>query len=345
MSGEALHDLVAAIIAGLRELDAVCHRPHGNLKAENVLLDGKGLAGATVALTDPASAAVGKTDGQAADLHALGDLIHQLVLRRPFAGDAAWPIPDGPEWGRLGAGGRQWQKLCSDLLAPQARAKPAGLDAVAATLGAIQRVSRRRLRVRVPRSVKLAAAVALVLALAGAGAVAALDYSARRELVPGEDAVAGGVRVGRRGPGPRTVVRVRRRPPGGRRGRAARRRPAIDCDVRLARLRPWQYPADRSRLASVRRAEAGLTPARWQRLATDAALAQKFRERGWTQPAQYLGDLVDGVRPAAGAALCDAIDRLLSTDEQLRHDLPAVESDWDELARRRGSSTPPTTRS
>ncbi|MCK5272075.1 MAG: hypothetical protein KAJ52_05840, partial [Sedimentisphaerales bacterium] len=115
-----LHAIVDSIVKGLLELKHIANRPHGNLKTTNVLIAGEGnIERLKVVLTDPIAA--GRMDSrksQAADFHDLGELIYQLVTHRPFSSVGGWPIPDGPEWVRLGKQAQVWRALCNRLLTP-----------------------------------------------------------------------------------------------------------------------------------------------------------------------------------------------------------------------------------
>jgi len=122
LSGRGLYRIVMAVVRGLRDLQHVAGRPHGNLKPSNVLLSSSDAASAQIALTDPApnaQVARGKADD---DLFQLGQLIHELVLHHPFTG--AWPVAPTRAWNDLGRSGRGWRKLCNRLLNPNPEKRP-----------------------------------------------------------------------------------------------------------------------------------------------------------------------------------------------------------------------------
>src|SRR4051812_21665868 len=140
VDGKSLHALVAGVVKGLLELQLRHRRAHGDLKSTNVLLAGAAddLVNAQVLLGDPATEA-DSPDDWARDLLALGDLIHQLVLHRPFRptvgrDEPVWPVSPSPEWGALGRQGERWRELCNRLLAPNAAERPANLEAVVEVL-------------------------------------------------------------------------------------------------------------------------------------------------------------------------------------------------------------------
>jgi len=163
----ALHNVFSSAVQGLLELHEAADRPHGNLKPTNILLDGIGPRD-RVALTDPASADELREGATAAtDLKALGEMLYQLVIGRPFVAKDCWPIGPSPEWNHYGDA---WRGLCSRLLAPDMAAGTAELHAVADELARLQpRAAARGL---------LYAAVGLV----AAAAIAAGAYFAWKEL-------------------------------------------------------------------------------------------------------------------------------------------------------------------
>lgn len=130
LDAKSLGMIVESVLAGLRELRDSCGRAHGNIKATNVLIDGSGEDPlAKVVLTDPADAgAEGVSAG--ADLRALGELIHLLVLHQPLRAQTGWPLAPAPEWGRLGPSGEAWRELCNRLLDPALVSEPPPLEEI-----------------------------------------------------------------------------------------------------------------------------------------------------------------------------------------------------------------------
>jgi len=112
----SLHDLIQSKVqlnpGNLRQIATACTDvllqlrektggSHGNLKASNVLCVGTGQAESfQIVLTDLAPVA----ELQHEDIHALGLIVAQLVLRREIS-NAHWPIPHSPEWQALGEEG------------------------------------------------------------------------------------------------------------------------------------------------------------------------------------------------------------------------------------------------
>src|SRR5579884_1348957 len=168
----ALHRLVQSIVKGLVELHEVRHRAHGSLKPGNVLIDAHGdLAEARVLLTDPAQ---GISEGEPGDMYALGQIIHQLVLHRPFVSGETWPLEASGEWSRIGRGAK-WRQLCSDLLAADPKQRPR-LREVAKALRGMAPTK------RAPVKRVLAGALAACLLFAGGATLALRSNAARAQL-------------------------------------------------------------------------------------------------------------------------------------------------------------------
>lgn len=132
ISGHVLVSMTIGMCAALRAGRGTLKRGHGNLKATNVFFDrDSDLEEAKVLLTDPAaSKELGADKGEVADLHAIGELIYQLVVHRPFKALGGWPVPPGKEWDRLGKVGNGWRELCSELLNPDLKPGQVSLDQV-----------------------------------------------------------------------------------------------------------------------------------------------------------------------------------------------------------------------
>ena len=112
-----LRAVVEAVAQGLAQIHAL-GRPHGRLKPTNVLIAWAGDVPSRVLLTDPAAdSAVSRRDAED-DITALGELIYELVLKRPYASRGGWPLPQDEGWRSLGSTGEAWRKLCEELLNP-----------------------------------------------------------------------------------------------------------------------------------------------------------------------------------------------------------------------------------
>lgn len=130
---------VRGIMRGLAGLKKMADRPHGNLKAGNVLLSGDGEPeGLSVRLSDPLPGSqLEKGAGETVDLRALGEILHLLITLQAYRGQVGWPIPDSPRWARL-AGGAKWLTLCNRLLDPYETQSKATTQDVETALAGIE---------------------------------------------------------------------------------------------------------------------------------------------------------------------------------------------------------------
>ena len=122
LSSRVLHAIIEPIAKGLKELKDKCGRPHGNLKATNVLIGGEGdVAQTRVVLSDPLSAEHIEAEAYwNRDLRAISELIYELVTHRPTPAVEGWQVPESAEWAKLGRQAEAWRNLCNLLLTAQA---------------------------------------------------------------------------------------------------------------------------------------------------------------------------------------------------------------------------------
>lgn len=335
VSAGVLYAIVHSVVEGLRELKQVAGRPHGNLKATNVLISGRGeVAVAGAALTDPASAADAARFGEAGDLYALGELIHLLVLGRRFDPRRGWPIGPSRAWARLGGRqGKRWRRLCNDLLDPDPTVRAGGIDPVARRLrGLVPR------RARASRRLSLALATVVVVIAAGAAAVLGMrDAAARKQVCAAKKQWAGALSTAIADPARRKVFES---DPDLRRvikdlDEAAL--PTFDCDGAGGRFsfspNLRQFRRTQDALDAVKRAERGLSPIQWRQLARAAELQGRFEARSWTRAAEHLAKRIAEARPGS-PDVATGITRLIVALAAVDRDLPTVEAEWRQLQSR-----------
>ncbi|MDT8303296.1 MAG: SUMF1/EgtB/PvdO family nonheme iron enzyme, partial [Sedimentisphaerales bacterium] len=118
LSAQALCEIVESVAKGLVELKQACGRPHGNLKATNVLIAGEGdLSQTSIVLSDPLPDR--HLDTQVhwdTDLRDIAEIIYQLIMHRPTPSVGGWQITDSKEWDKLGKQANDWISLCNRLL-------------------------------------------------------------------------------------------------------------------------------------------------------------------------------------------------------------------------------------
>jgi formylglycine-generating enzyme required for sulfatase activity len=115
---DVLQAIVESIANGLIELKQTSRRPHGNLKAANVLVaDREDISQTKIVLCDPLpDEYVDSEVHWDSDLRAIAEFIYQLVVHRPSPTAAGWQVPDSKEWARLGKQASLWRNLCNQLL-------------------------------------------------------------------------------------------------------------------------------------------------------------------------------------------------------------------------------------
>ena len=334
LDARALHAIVHSVLAGLEEIRRVANRAHANLKPANVLLVGKGPADELRAvLADPGQEYKAQKDGEGGDLRAVGALIHELVLNRPPL-NGQIPASGDAGWDKLGDKAEGWRQLCAELLSHPIAPRVATLAGAAKVVDGLApsrlRVPHLRLhgkpkpagalpghqlpahkprRPKTPRSPsklkrRLVQAVALLVLVGGAlGVVSMLDASAREELCKARDGWYGSLALALSEP----VRRERfESDPHLRRvadGVATIERTGIKCQGgRPQALGFLDFLKTRKAVAALRQVEQDLAPESWPQLAPMRDLARTYEKRGWQQPAGFIDQLLEGVRPTPTAS-------------------------------------------
>ncbi len=308
-----LHALIRAVVAGLLEIEKGAARGHGALKATNVLIAGApSLRKSKIVLSDPAAEMEKPSES---DLAALGDLIHQVVLCRRFAGPGSWPVPAGAQWANLGSRGEGWRALCNRLLDPMPGKPLPKLEEVAASV--------RRLRPARAGAAVLAGGVIVGLVAAGAIGVAQLEHRNQAEFESARDTWLG--------PLASTLISERD---------AGKLDPANDASL-LAMADQIQqhdllnlqlpsaviYKPDFAALNRSREAVAllhtlshSLDEKLWQRLAAAKQLQAACHDSGLNQPAEILGAAVAQCA-TLNAQTADAVRALVEIRPSLSRDI------------------------
>ncbi len=114
LEGSSLHAILSGVMTGLAELDRAAGRPHGNIKATNILIGaGSEITPDRVFLTDPAPTLSGDAKQ---DYAALGRVLFEMVFFRPFSQTRDWPLPASGEWPQIDAHTEAWRTLCGRLI-------------------------------------------------------------------------------------------------------------------------------------------------------------------------------------------------------------------------------------
>ena len=330
LSGPGLDTLVSAILGALVELKDACGRQHGNLKATNVLIAGADeIEDRDIFLSDPADSSKPEAnDGGADDLFQLGQLIHQLVLHRPFRAVTGWPVEPSEAWTKLGYSGNRWRDFCNHLLHPDPLSRPASLDEAHKEL---QRIGRRPLAFTL---VRYAVAAAVVGAIAGGS-----WYYLQHRKIQGEVAT-----LAREWNGWYKDFQVFTARDEFNRDAALKARllPAVEsADVSLRSLSfnddllkdpPGVF--ERSRREELRRAVAGIRGVQdvlkaWEFRQWLGKREQELREkRGWTAAADYLRARLEETEPVEGKHVGPAMTTLLQEKKEIEAVLEEGERAW-----------------
>jgi len=138
--------VIGAVVEGLMELKCSCRRPHGDLKAANVLVGGTGdISQRNVVLCDPLPDEYVDTSVHwDTDLLGVAEFIYELVVHRPSPRLDGWQAPDSQEWRRLGKQATAWRNLCNRLFKAAVAPGTITLETVAEELAQIARAKPAR---------------------------------------------------------------------------------------------------------------------------------------------------------------------------------------------------------
>jgi hypothetical protein len=164
---EWVYHIVRAIARGALDFKKACGRPHGEIQPSNVLISGsQKVRDAEVVLSDPLPGDASEAARyEVADLHAIGQIIYQLVRRREVedASDhSILPLTASAEWtGLFGKETDAWLSLCNRLLDPNLSTETYTLERLEADLATL------RPKPAVTGRMLATAAVLLLLAVVG----------------------------------------------------------------------------------------------------------------------------------------------------------------------------------
>jgi len=335
LSSTVLHAIIEPIAKGLMELKQQCGRPHGNLKAANVLIAGPGEISRTkIVLSDPLSDE--RIDSEAwwnRDLRAVAEFIYELVTHRPMPAVEGWRVPESAEWNKLGRQAGAWRSLCNLLLSASAGPETVTIETVVAKLDEIKdAASSLRTRRLIAAGAVLVACVAVVIVLVRRPPPppSEAEWAA---LCNTYEAWIDGLRKGSND----EVIRDRW-------GRVEKLQELLG-NIETAsypyevmqkegtfNIRDIMDPNDkdgnrtRKALAAIRQIGNILdpnSPDAWPLLSEMADAESRFRDLGWIQSAAYLANLVKNANPGPNKAIFDSIDMILEIGSKDINDI-----DW-----------------
>jgi hypothetical protein len=322
-----LYAVVAGALQGLVELHRTLSRPHGNLKATNVLIRTRGaITPGDVLLTDPAVEQDATIAGEVEDLYNLGEVIHETVLGARFGGPRAWPVPPSPAWTKLGKKGNRWLALCNHLLSPRAAENWLRVDDILEEVAAL-RPRKSRLRSR-----KLWVALAALAVIAGAGVGEYFHYAGEwRRLCGAYGDWAGPMSHRLASDPPREITQDAYLQEHLVRTLDEARKNHVELDPRaiggsaeplsiLAENPPLSFAAvwKTERAARVVRGiDNSLAPGRWQALADLTRRRADYDKRNWPRLVEYAASVSDAASREKGAGRVTAITAVLDGGARL----------------------------
>ncbi|MHC5060822.1 MAG: SUMF1/EgtB/PvdO family nonheme iron enzyme [Planctomycetota bacterium] len=142
-----LHKIIESVAIGLVEAKRACNRPHGNLKAANVLLGiGAKKEALKIFLSDPLPDEQIKKYHWTDDLRAVGELIYQLIMHRSVPTAHGWEVSKTDEWKPLGKYAKHWINLCNRLLSTPVKPDAITLEELIEELARLKKMRSAYLR-------------------------------------------------------------------------------------------------------------------------------------------------------------------------------------------------------
>ncbi len=183
LSRDALEHLTRSMALGALDIKRACGRSHGDIVPSNIQISrAEKMAEAEVVLSDPLPGdATEAARYELSDLHSIGRILLQLVLRREIdSEDTAaliLPVLASPEWTKLfGKDADRWLALCNRLLDPKLSLEQLTLEQL------VQALDQLRYTPPVSRRGILVGAAALVV-LVVAAVFASMHFKRGRLLI------------------------------------------------------------------------------------------------------------------------------------------------------------------
>ena len=326
VSTQVLNTIIKSIVKGLIELKEKCGRPHGNLKATNVLIVGTGEISQTrIVLSDPLSdEQIDKKVHWDSDLRAIGEFIYELITHRPTPSMRGWQVPDSEGWSTLVKQAKSWKNLCNILLGAGIKPGTPPIETVATILEEIEKA-------KPALSYKWIIAGGLVLIVCIAALVVLLRRPPPPEKTEWEN-----------------LCNQYQAWIEGLRKDLAEKQVDWSQDERLApipeKVALASYPykvmvnegmgsineiVTHPEYAEQVKTQDALTaieeisgildpnsPTAWLSLAKMSNTANKFKNRGWQGPATYLRSLVEGVKPEPNKPIVENVKTILELNQK-----------------------------
>mgnify|MGYP000474580553 CR=1 FL=1 len=331
LSNKVLSDIVESVAKGLIELKESCRRPHGNLKATNVLISGtEDISQRKIVICDPLPDEL--IDAEVHwdnDLRAIAELIYQLVVHQQPPRVSGWQAPDSKEWHSLGKNAASWKNLCNRLLNAPAKSGTITIETVLEDLAQLKTGE----PFLSPRRIIAAAIIVVICAVAlvifwPRGAPATIEEW--KQLCGEYQAWVGDLYEQELGLDKRMGN-----------SRAERWREDANLKTVLKSIKEAGYPYEFAKdegmefkyvvdtpgdgddtkkgLAAIENIRSFFNPdsnSPWPLLLEMHEAASRFEERGWEKPAEYLLQLVILVRPEPNKPIAEKVDEILELSEK-----------------------------
>ena len=342
---KVLSDIVESVAKGLMELKESCGRPHGNLKATNVLISGtEDISQGKIVLCDPLPDEL--TDTKLhwdSDLRAIAELIYQLVVHQQLPRVDGWQAPDSKEWRSLGRNAASWRSLCNRLLNAATKPGTITIETVVEDLAQLKAakpfLSPRRL---------IAAAIIIVVCVAALvifwpkGAPATIEdwkqlcdeywawVGALYEQELGLNKKMGNSRAERWREDPHLKTILKSIKAAGYPYEFAKDE---GMDFKYIVDTPGDGSDTKKGLAAIEAIRSFFNPdsnSPWPLLSEMREAANRFEERGWEKPAEYLVQLASSVRPEPNKPIAGNVDKVLDLNKE--NTLEKIESSRKQIA-------------
>ncbi|NIP27284.1 MAG: SUMF1/EgtB/PvdO family nonheme iron enzyme [Phycisphaerae bacterium] len=331
LSSKVLSVIVESVARGLMELKESCRRPHGNLKATNVLISGtEDISQGKIVLSDPLPEELIDTEVHwDNDLRVIAELIYQLVVHRQSPRVEGWQAPETKEWRSLGRNAASWRNLCNRLLNASAKPGTITIETVLEELAQLKTAE----PLLSPRRLIAAALIVVVCVVAlvifwPRGAPATVEEWKRlcnEYLAWVGDLYEKGLGLNRK------------------QGNSRAQRWSKDQHLKtiLKSIKAAGYPYEFAKdegmelqyildtpgydsetkkgLSAIEDIKSFFNPdsnSPWPLLSEMQETAKRFGERGWEKPAQYLVQLVGSVRPEPNQPIAENVDKLLNLKQE-----------------------------
>ena len=345
LSSKVLSDIVESVAKGLMELKESCGRPHGNLKATNVLISGtEDISQKKIVICDPLPDEL--TDTKLhwdSDLRAIAELIYQLVVHQQSPRVDGWQAPDSKEWRSLGRNAASWRNLCNRLLNASTKPGTITIETVIEELAQIKTakpfLSPRRL---IAAALIVIVCVVTLVIVWPRGAPATIEewkqlcdeywtwIGALYEQGLGLNRKKGNSRAERwrEDPHLKTILKSIK---------------AAGYPYEFAKDEGMEFkyivdtPGDGSDtkkgLAAIESIKSFFNTdsnSPWPLLSEMHEAASRFEERGWEKPVEYLVQLASSVRPEPNKPIAENVDKILDLNKE--NTLEKIESSRKQIA-------------